>query len=115
MRHSQLWPTEALGEALQSAGTAVPFGERQRTSSPSPQGRPPAQSVDDTPQDGRGPSLSTDAPSGGASGSAGGAGPTLLALVGAAFAAMTQATRALVRPRSTSRSVTLVLVVERPG
>jgi hypothetical protein len=63
------------------------------------------------------PMPSGGAPSSGTSGSAGtgGGAPMFLAVLCAVVAAMTQAIRSLVRPRFTSRSVALVLVVERPG
>jgi hypothetical protein len=114
--HPQLWSTETFDQALQrAAGHVLSLDQRRSTRTPSQHAQPPAQTVDGTGPDGPDPLLSHDAPSGGTSGFAGGAAPMLLAVLSAALAAMAQATRALVRPRFSSRSVALVLVVERPG
>jgi len=113
--HPQLWSTETPEEALQAAGYVLSLNQRQNTPTSAQHAQPPAQTVDGKGSDGPDASLSHDAPSGGTSGSAGGPAPMLLAVLSAALAAMAQATRALVRPRFSSRSVALVLVVERPG
>jgi hypothetical protein len=56
----------------------------------------------------------TPASGGAAAGGGGGSAPIFLVTL-CIIAAFAQATRALVRPRFTSRSVALVLIVERPG
>jgi hypothetical protein len=110
-----LWSTQTPGEALRPAGYVLSLNQRQNTPWSSQQAQPPTQTVDGSGPDGPDPLLSHDAPSGGTSGNAGGAAPIVLAVLSAALAAMAQATRVLARPRFTSRSVALVLVVERPG
>jgi hypothetical protein len=108
------WPTDNatappvfLGADVAQASTPgatpsrkAPSGETSDTAAP------------DAPQP---TTSSTGAPAGGASGGGGGISLMFLAVLCAALAAMAQATRALVRPRSTPRSIALVLVVERPG
>ena len=113
--HPQLWSTETPEEALQPAGYVLSLDQPRGMPPGSRLAQPPAPTVDGKAPDGPDPLLSHDAPSSGTSGFAGGAAPMLLAVLSAALAAMAQATRALVRPRFASRSVALVLVVERPG